>query len=192
VLLAIVFLSSHVAGLSGHEPLLIFALGAVLVLLELAFFHSAGFLGVIGIVLIGGALVWSMSDLWPNEPLQVAWTAHAFIRPLGNLGLGLALAVVLAICLVRFLPQGWVWDRLVVGAADHGVAQSGGVAAGTGLAAFVGRNARVMTALRPAGQVEIDGRRYEAKVEVGSIEPGSTVVVRGLSDFGLVVDRVPS
>jgi membrane-bound serine protease (ClpP class) len=192
VLLALVFLSSHVAGLSGHEPLVIFALGAVLLLLELVFFHSAGFLGVIGVVLIGGALVWSMADIWPNEPLQVAWSTHAFAQPLANLGLGLALAVVLAVCLVRFLPHGWVWDRMVVGAAVRGAAQSGGVEDGSGLAAFVGRQARVMTALRPSGQVEIDGRRYEAKVDVGSVDPGSTVVVRGQSDFGLVVERMPS
>ena len=45
VLLALVFLSSYVAGLSGHEPVVIFALGAVLLLLELIFFHSAGFSG---------------------------------------------------------------------------------------------------------------------------------------------------
>jgi membrane-bound serine protease (ClpP class) len=192
VLLALVFLSSRVAGLSGHEPLVIFALGAVLVLLELVFFHSAGFLGAIGILLIGGALVWSMTDLWPNEPLQVAWTGHAFAQPLANLGLGVALAVALATALLRFLPHGWVWDRLVVGAADHGVAQSGGVAAGATLAAFVGRQARVMTALRPSGQVEIDGRRYEAKVAVGTVDPGATVVVRGQSDFGLLVERLTS
>jgi membrane-bound serine protease (ClpP class) len=192
LLLGLVFLSSHVAGLSGHEPLLIFALGALLLLLELVFFHSAGFLGVVGVVLIGGALVWSMADLWPNEPLQVAWTAHAFAQPLANLGIGLALAVALAVGLLRFLPHGWVWDKMVVGAAVRGVAQSGGVGEGTGLADFVGRQARVMTALRPSGQVEIDGRRYEAKVDVGSVDPGSTVLVRGQSDFGLLVERLPS
>jgi membrane-bound serine protease (ClpP class) len=40
--------------------------------------------------------------------------------------------------------------------------------------------------------VEIDGRRYEAKVEVGSVAAGSTVVVRGQSDFCLVVERAES
>ena len=35
-----------------------------------------------------------MADLWPNEPLRVAWSADAFVHPLANLGLGLALAVV--------------------------------------------------------------------------------------------------
>ncbi len=91
-LLAIVFLSSSVAGLSGHEPLALFAVGAVLLLLELAFFHSAGFLGVVGFALMAGSLLWAMADLWPNEPVAVAWSADAFVRPLANLGLGLAIA----------------------------------------------------------------------------------------------------
>jgi membrane-bound serine protease (ClpP class) len=192
LLLGAVFLSSHVAGLSGHEPVLIFALGAVLLLLELVFFHSAGFLGVIGVLLIGGSLLWSMADLWPNEPVQVAWSAHAFAGPMINLGLGAALAALLGIILIRFLPQGWVWDRLIVGAHVRGSAQIAGTASGQGLESFIGREARAMTALRPAGQIEIEGRRYEAKVEVGTVAAGSPVVVRGCSDFGLVVEPLKS
>jgi membrane-bound serine protease (ClpP class) len=37
--------------------------------------------------------------------------------------------------------------------------------------------------------VEIDGRRYEARVEIGAIERGKRVVVRGHSDFGLIVEE---
>src|SRR5436305_4647280 len=51
-LLAVVFLTSYVAGLSGHEPLLFFGIGVLLVVLELLFWHSAGFLGVGGVVLM--------------------------------------------------------------------------------------------------------------------------------------------
>jgi len=192
VLLSIVFLSSRVAGLSGHEPLVIFALGAVLLLLELIFFHSAGFLGVIGVVLMGGSIVWSMADIWPGEPLQVAWSANAFVVPLTNLGIGLAIAVALAIALLRFLPQGWVWDRLVIGATVHGVAQSAGNQPGrdSHLAALIGRRALAATALRPGGQVEIDGRRYEAMVEVGTVDAGSSVRVQKRTDFGFIVEPV--
>ena len=45
------------------------------------------------------------------------------------------------------------------------------------------------TGLYPSGQVEIDGRRYEARLEVGSAPPGTRVVVRRKTDFGLLVDR---
>ena len=190
-LLAVVFLSSAVAGLSGHEPLLLFAVGAVLLVLELIFFHSAGFLGVVGFAMMAGSLVWAMADLWPNEPLAVAWSADAFVRPVVNLGLGFAIAALLAAMLIRFLPHGWVLDRLAVGATSGGSAQTAGAAPGTApeLDALVGRRGIAATALHPSGQVEVDGRRYEAKVDIGVIDAGGPVVVRGRMDFGLIVEK---
>lgn len=193
-LLVVVFLSNYVAGLSGHEPLLFFGVGVLLVALELLFWHSAGLLGAVGLGLMAGSLVWSMADLWPNEPITVAWSADAFVRPLLNLGLGFALALVLFLLIARYLPSGWVWDRLVVQSTSGGTAQVAGVAAeaAVGLAALVGRRGVAVTALRPGGQVEVDGRRYEAKVEVGALDRGAAVVVTGSSDFALTVEKATS
>jgi membrane-bound serine protease (ClpP class) len=190
-LLAIVFLSNYVAGLSGHEPLLFFGLGVLLVILELIFWHSAGFLGAAGIALMMLSLLWSMADLWPNEPIGVAWSADAFARPLLNLSSGFAIAVVLFVALLRFLPRGWVWDRLVVQSASGGVAQVAGLApdAAAGLSSLVGRRGVAVTALRPVGQVEIGGRLYEAQVGVGTVDRGEAIVVTGCSDFALTVER---
>lgn len=190
-LLSIVFLSSYVSGLSGHEPVIIFSVGLVLLVAELLFFHSAGFLGVIGFILMMGSLFWAMADIWPGEPIQVAWSADAFVLPMVNLGAGLGIAVVLGACLLRFLPSGWVWDRLTVNATVGGSAQtSGGDPSGAGqLDGLVGRRGVAATALRPGGQVEVDGRRFEAEVKVGAIDAGSPIVVLGRSDFALVVER---
>ncbi|MBI2498428.1 MAG: hypothetical protein HYV75_11125, partial [Opitutae bacterium] len=51
VLLAVVFLSSYVAGFSGHEPLLVFAVGLLLVGLELFFFPGVVVVAVLGLTL---------------------------------------------------------------------------------------------------------------------------------------------
>lgn len=193
-LLGVVFLTSYVAGLSGHEPMICFALGVGLVALELVFWHTAGFLGAAGVGLMGASLLWTMADLWPNEPISVAWSADAFVRPMVDLGLGLVIAVALFVALLRFLPRGWAWDRLVVQSTSGGAAQIGGVApeAAGQLAALVGHRGLAVTALRPGGQVEIAGRRYEAQVAVGALDPGAPVVVTGHSDFALTVERAAS
>jgi membrane-bound serine protease (ClpP class) len=191
VLLVVVFLSSYVAGLSGHEPLLVFALGVTLIAVELLLFPGTVVAGITGVALLLGALVWATADLWPNEPLSVAWGADAFTWPLLNVGLGVLLAFGLALALLRYLPQGWVWDRLTVGATIGGSAQVAGVSpeAAAGLGALLGRRGVAVTALMPTGQVEIDGRRYEAKSPLGAVSAGTTVVVRGRTDFGLVVEQ---
>jgi membrane-bound serine protease (ClpP class) len=191
VLLAFVFLGNYAAGLSGHEPILFFIIGTMMVAVELFFFPGVVVVAVAGIALMLGSLVWSMADLWPNEPISVAWSGDAFVGPMANLGIGLLLAAVMVLALARFLPQGWVWDRMVVQSAVGGLAQtSGGAPEGAaGLASLVGRRGVAVAALRPGGQVEVDGRRYEASVALGQIQPGEAIVVRGRTDFGLLVEK---
>jgi len=183
-LLALVFLSSAVAGLSGHEPVFLFALGVILLGLELIFFHTAGFLGVVGVAAIIASLFWAMADLWPHQPLNTAWAAHAFITPLINLGLGLGLAVVLAVLVVRFLPHAWFWDRLAVTSSNQTNTDYGSLPAA---AALVGRTARALTTLAPSGYVEIDGQRYEAFCQSGLVPAGTALEVVGRDTFRVIV-----
>lgn len=191
VCLGVVFLSSYIAGLSGHEPVIVFMIGLALVAVEILFFPGIVILAVTGLAIMLGALVWSMADLWPNEPLSVAWSADAFATPFTNLGLGLLIAVALGAALARFLPRGWVWDRMIVRTAIGGSAQVAGGSADEagGLAALVGREGLAVTALRPSGQIEVGGHRYEARVALGTLDAGRRVVVRGHTDFGLIVEE---
>ena len=191
VLLVIVFLSNYVAGLSGHEPLLLFAVGLILLALELFLFPGVAIVAVIGLVMMLGSLVWAMADLWPGVPLTTAWSGDVFVAPLQNLGLGLVLAVGLALALMRYLPKGWMWDKMIVGTSIGGAAQVGGVSpdAAHALGTIIGQRGVAVTVLRPSGQIEIAGRRYEATVEVGAVDAGDEIVVRGRKDFALIVER---
>jgi membrane-bound serine protease (ClpP class) len=168
-----------------------FGLGLLCVAIEIFFFPGIAVLALTGIVLILGSLVWAMADLWPHEPLTVAWSADAFAAPVMNLGLGMLIALALALALARFIPKGWFFTRLAVAEGASGAAQRAGVApeVGRNVSSLVGRTAVAATGLYPSGQIEIDGRRYEARLEVGSASPGTRVVVRRSTDFGLVVDR---
>ena len=191
LLLAIVFLTNYVAGFSGHEPLLVFAVGLLLVALEILFFPGVVAVAVLGIGLMLGSLVWAMADLWPGQPLTVAWSGDVFVAPLQNLALGLVLAVALGAALMRFLPHGWVWDKLVLGSTIGGAAQISGGAphAAAEVASLVGQRGVAVTVLRPSGQIEVGGRRYEATVEIGAVDAGDAVIVRGRNDFAVIVER---
>jgi membrane-bound serine protease (ClpP class) len=189
VLLGIVFLSSYAAGLSGHEPILVFAIGLLLVVAEIFFFPGTAIVAVIGLCLMLGSLVWAMADIWPNQPIEV--NGSMFVRPLISLGLGLVVAILGAVAVARFLPKGWLWDRMILNTAVVGNAQTDVTSAGVSLTdqPMAGVRGVAVTGLFPSGQVEIDGRRYEARVTIGSIEKGANVVVVGRSEFGLVVEK---
>ncbi|HPG17146.1 MAG TPA: NfeD family protein, partial [Opitutaceae bacterium] len=90
----------------------------------------------------------------------------------------------------RFIPKGWFWDKMIVTSTVDAAAQT----SGTGNAieqihAIIGQTGVAATALRPSGQVEIAGRRYEARVDLGTLDAGTPVVVRGVNDFGLIVEK---
>ncbi len=183
VLLGIVFLSNYVAGFSGHEPALVFALGAVFVLVEVIFVPGVLVLALGGIVMMLGSLVWAMADFWPNQPLDLG--GDVLIAPLVNLGLGLLVAVLGAFVVLRFMPRGWFWDRMILARAVGGGTEAVAVAEAAGL---VGLRGVAKTDLFPSGQIEIEGRRYEARVALGSAESGTAVRVVRQGEFGLIVE----
>ncbi len=188
LLLMVVFFGHYVAGLSGHEPAIFFVVGMLLVLLELLFFPGVIFVALSGAIMMLGSLLWSMADLWPNEPIE--FSGDVFLAPVTNLGLGLLVAVALMLALARFLPRGWFWDRMVLSASIDGSTQPVATLPGhEGPGSLVGRQGIAATALFPSGQIEIDGQRYEARMALGYAEAGTIVVVRKQSEFGLVVEK---
>jgi membrane-bound serine protease (ClpP class) len=190
LLLALVFFGHHAAGLSGHEPALFFVLGVALVLVELLVVPGTLVAGITGLMLMLGSLVWSMVDVWPDQPLETNFGGDALVGPLLNLLLGLMLATAGALLVWKLLPRGWFFDRLAVAGGMGGPAQLAGVApAFGGDSSLVGRKGVAATALMPSGQVDIEGRRYEAHSELGPIEAGTRVRVVARRDFNLMVEE---
>jgi membrane-bound serine protease (ClpP class) len=184
VLLVIVFLGNFVAGLSGHEPLLVFTLGLLLILIEVFFFPGTVVMALTGLLLVLGALLWSMADIWPNQPVELS--GDVLVVPVQKLALGFLIAGGLLALVYRFLPHGWIGSRLAVGGAVAGAGVP--VAVLEEQESLVGREGVAATGLFPSGQVEIDGRRYEARVEVGAVPVGTPVRVVRRMDFYLVVE----
>ena len=191
VLLGMVFFGHYVAGLSGHEPALVFLLGVLLIAVELFFFPGTFVLALSGIAMMLGSLVWAMLDLWPGQPLELE--GGILLKPLANVLAGIFLAVVVFLMILRFLPQGGPWGGLVLEAAVRGEPGplqplNTGAAEAPPLEALIGRTGVAATALFPSGQVEIAGKRYEAKLPMGFAEAGTQVMVTGVSEFGLTVE----
>lgn len=194
ILLLIVFFGHYAAGLSGHEPALLFVIGVLLVAVELIFFPGTAVAAVTGVTFMLVSLIWAGADLWPNEPVNIGAVGDVFVRPALNLALALVIAGGLFAVALKYLPKTSLYHRLAVQGASREPAQTAGLApaAAAGLASLMGRRGVAVTALYPSGQVEIDGRRYEAKSALGMLGAGTPVVVVGHSDFGLTVDKVES
>ena len=104
---------------------------------------------------------------------------------------------VLALLLALFLvPSPWNIVVIFLGA----VAEVGEVIWGrriarrwrprTGAEAMIGTSAKVVTPLRPNGQVRLNGELWEATCAVGA-DAGATVIVKRLEALTLIVDPAP-
>lgn len=186
VLLALVFFGHHLAGLSGMEPLLIFLVGILLILVELFLLPGLIFPAVLGVVLMIGALLWGMADIWPGDAFEL--TPDLFVRPVVNLAVGLLLAIIGMLAVARFLPRSWFWDKMILDAGIAGTSQSDALSAEKeGVA--VGAVGIAVTDLYPSGEIEIDGKRYQARLDYGSAQRGDEVEVRKVSNFELQIRR---
>lgn len=194
VMLALVFFGHHAAGLSGHVPALVFVLGVALVAVEIFVVPGTLVAGITGVALMLGALVWSMIDVWPGEMPKL--DGDLLLVPVLNVAAALVIAVVGALALGRFLPRGWFWDKLVLQTAVAGDAVSsgaepdfGGASGGMSADALVGARGRTVSVMRPMGEVEIGGRRHEARAALGTLERGEPVLVTGRMGRTLIVER---
>lgn len=197
-LVAIVFASNYVAGLAGMEPLLFFILGLILVVVDIFLLPGTFVFMILGLLFILGSLLWSLSDIWPapdgDSPGGIGFTVDvdsvwmALYEILG----AFAIAVLGLWIIWRFLPKTPLYGRLVhsvAGGMPDPVITGGGEVRGMASLPDVGSRGKVISALHPLGEVEIDGQRYQASVAVGSLDRGTPIVVTGYKHFNLLVEE---
>lgn len=189
VLIGVFFISQHIAGLAGNEVILFFALGIILVLVELFFFPGTFLFALTGLGLILGSLLWAMIDFWPGEPIR--FSPELLAEPVVNLVFGLSIAVAGAFLFGRFF-KGSIFERLLV--LDDAVGGGAAVIQEERVASLPepGAMGVAITDLFPTGRVEIEGQRYDARSALTQIENGSAIRVVKRGSFGLVVEEVGS
>lgn len=186
ILLAIVFFGHHAAGLSGQEAALFFFLGFALVMIDVFFLPGFFLLAIPGALLMLGSLLWGMSDIWPDQPIE--WDSDFLFKPLMNLITGTGGAIVIFFLLLRFMPSGGLWGRMVLESAIGGETTLSSVARHE--PSLIGATGRAVTALFPSGQIKIGGKRYDARLALGTVPPGTDVKVVSVGEFELRVEEI--
>lgn len=191
VLAAILYFAPlYLEGLAANWEILLFFVGAILLLVEIFVIPGFGVAGISGIALILFSLV---SSLLQNE---------GFDFEVPQSGAGLSVVQALATVLIPFgllitfllffgqnLLQMAAFKRLALQSTQD--ADAGYVVADQ-QNHLVGETGLAMTDLRPAGKVQIAGRPYDAKATTGWIDKGTTVRIVAQERFELVVEPVES
>lgn len=148
-----------------------FAVGIALILIEVI--TPGGILGAIGgVSMLIGTLI-AFREYGPAGGFAALGVA------IGVLALGLFIEF-------RILPRTRLGKKLFLSAAVTGRSTPDTASAGTRLIGLAGE---AVTALAPTGIVQVENHRFEAASRSGFIERGERVVVRGGSNFQLIVEK---
>ncbi|BCJ86226.1 NfeD family protein [Effusibacillus dendaii] len=165
---AVFFIGQILAGYSGWEPILLFLLGIVLLVIEI-FVTSFGILSVAGIASIGGSVAFAVAD--------AKYGVQSFFLALILAGVATWITV------KRFRNRG-VWNKLIL---KQQLTKEEGYLPTKSYEFLLHREGTALTPLRPAGKVVIDGERFDVVTEGGFVEKGDSVVVIHVEGVRIVV-----
>lgn len=188
VLAFLVFFAGHyVAGLTGLEVLAVFALGVILIVVELAFFPGVIFVAALGLALMLGALFFAMVDYYPAQPLNFSFDVLAL--PMLNLGIAIVASVVVISLLARYLPELPLFRRLLL-TAQSAIGPSLPLPATVSNAGFrAGDTGPAMTPLRPAGKAKIGDRVADVVTDGEFLPAGTKVRVLAVEGSRVLVEK---
>ena len=184
VLLAIFFWGHHVAGLSGSIELVLFAIGVVLLALEIFVIPGFGVAGISGITLIMASLFMSMVEHYPGTGWFELPPVHVGAAST-DLGLALAMTLALGLAVTHFLPKTQAFQNLLLAAE---LDQAHGVTASAPTDDLLGARGKAVTPLHPAGFGTINGKRLNVVARGAFIAPGTPIVVAETHGNRIVVD----
>lgn len=163
----------YLEGLAMHWEIALFFLGVIFIAVELFAFPGFGFFGIAGILMALGSLIFAMVD---NEVLYFEGTLNLLpvLQPLL-----IVTGSFLAVLIFAIWGAGRIYEMRAFGhiALKTNLDEAAGYVGveKEPLALLIGREARVVTALRPSGKVEIDGKWFDAQIEIGSAMVGERV-----------------
>ena len=183
VCFALVFFSKYLVGLAEQWEVLIFALGMVLLAVEIFVLPGFGIAGIMGLALIGLALLLAFQPfVVPVTPFEIEMTKGNILKLLGSM-----VASIVGICLLaKYLPETSAFGRIVLRAAEK--TDSGYVVGSAEKQELVGKKGVVVSSLRPVGRARIgddivsvvtQGEMLEKDTNIEVIEvKGNRIVVR--------------
>jgi membrane-bound serine protease (ClpP class) len=189
------FFGNYAAGnMAGYETAVVFGIGVALLVLELLVIPGTFVAGTIGLVLMIGALGFSLVDRYQFEEFTVGGAEapalpEVFTFPALTLSAALTLTMLLIGAVMRFLPSlkplSWLVLRDAVPAGPSlpvPMVESGG-----GRSTMLHAGGVALTDLRPSGKARIVDRVEDVTTEGEYIERGTPITVVRLPGDRIVV-----
>lgn len=169
--IALFFFGHTVAGLAGHESIIIFLIGIGFIIAE--FFLPGAIAGIIGLALIIGSILLAGGNVF-----------HMGISVL----IALIVAIVGMVIIMKFFGKKInLFNKMILTDAtdtEHGYVSN------VNRVELIGKKAKSMTPLRPSGTIMFEDERIDAVTEGGYVDAGKVVKIIKVEGSRTVVREV--
>jgi membrane-bound serine protease (ClpP class) len=194
-LIALFFFGKYMAGLAEIGAILLFAVGVILLLVEVFITPGFGVLGILGVIsMFAGAVLALQPFVVPKTPIE--WSAFRWnILTIAASGVA---ALIGALLIGRYLHRAPYLGKIILAepppstaptAVTAAVSQPSAVAEEQRVHELVGRRGRTLSMLRPAGRADFDGEPMDVVAHGEFIRPGEPIVICGVQGSRIVVRR---
>jgi membrane-bound serine protease (ClpP class) len=192
------FFGNHLAGnLAGYELAVLFALGLVLIGVEVFILPGTLVPGLAGGLLVFLSLILAMVDRfdfqfqWQDAPQAPSWR-ELLAGPMLTFLLGIVGAMAVAALVMRFLPKNHSFGGMVLttSLASGGGLEGQGGGESRAKDCYIGREGVVSADLRPAGKGMFAGELLDIVADGEFVERGTEVRVVRHEGARIVVERV--
>lgn len=187
ICLGLFFFGHHIAGLAGHEEILLFVLGLILLLVEIFALPGFGLIGLTGIFLMIWSLLVSMAPSLPNGPMMPSLPDLRL--PVRNMAISLLLSGIGMLLISRYLPRSRATSWLVL---QESTSARAGYASSDEPTQLVGQSGHSITPLRPSGTAMFGERRQDVVTRGEFINEKTAIKVVEVHGNRVVVEAVAS
>lgn len=178
----------YLEGMAENWELIVFILGILLIMAEIFIIPGFGVAGISGIILTVTGLSFAMID---NDLFYMKgeYNFLVIIKPLSIVLLSGFSSLVLSI---------WLAGRLIPGRSFSALALNTKLDSGKGFVSvdgaldhLTGKFGTAQSSMRPSGKIEIEGKWYEATMEIGMAVKGDRLVVTRCEGGRLYCEHLP-
>jgi membrane-bound serine protease (ClpP class) len=167
------FAPAYIGHLAEYWEILLFAVGLILIALEIFVVPGFGVTGISGIVIVVLSLSLAMVDNIEFHGFDGTLNLKPLIKPVGLVVISATAAIFGAVWLVRKLYATRSFDHIAL--RQEMLASEGFTGVVSGLEQYVGQEVTVLTDMKPSGKVRTsDGHIYEAVLKFGGFADKGT------------------
>jgi len=181
IALALFFGSGIILELASVLEIVIFAIGVILLVVEIFVIPGFGIFGAVGIILMVGSLFLGLISDFPMVDSDMI--AMAVIQLAG----AFVLSGLLIFTLLKFLPKTAMWNKLIL---NKNIDKKSGYTAEESVKDIVGKSGKAHTDLRPSGTAMIEKQRVDVVTTGEFIKRGSKIKVVAEEGSKVVVEKI--